>query len=216
SPAVTATVTAVRPPPEAPSAPPPAPAAPPVIAKPAEAAKPPATDAGKDNDKDKGRGRTAWARDDVYVRAAPSRDGKVLGALLPGEKVEVLPDDVDGWSRVARNGQVLGYAASSFLTDKAPAARAASQGGGSSDDDGCSLPPDIPSGRRVFLADGSRARILADANLRDAPGCRGRVLDVLEEGETVTVSDERNGWYRVSRQGRALGYISGALLDKAR
>ncbi|HYH18050.1 MAG TPA: SH3 domain-containing protein [Azospirillum sp.] len=207
------TVTAVRPPPEAPAAPPPPP---PAAAKPSDANA--VKGAGKASGKEKGGGRPAWAKDDVYVRATPDRNGKVLTALLPGEKVEVLPDGVDRWSRVARNGKVLGYVASSFLMDKPPAGRSASSGGGggASDDDGCALPPDIPSGRRVSLADGSRARILADANLRDAPGCRGRVLDVLEEGETVTVSAEQNGWYRVSRNGRTLGYISGALLDKAR
>ncbi|HYH20308.1 MAG TPA: SH3 domain-containing protein [Azospirillum sp.] len=203
------TATAVRPPPEA---------APPPVIKDAGKEKAPEKAPEKITEKapEKGRNRTAWAKDDVYVRATPDRDGKVLDALLPGEKVEVLPEAVDRWSRVARNGKVLGYVASSYLLDKPPSARAASSGGGASDDDGCALPPDIPSGRRVSLEEGSRARILADANLRDAPGCRGRVLDVLEEGETVTVSAEQNGWYRVARNGRTLGYISGALLAKAR
>lgn len=205
-----ATATAVRPLPDAPAAPPPADMA----AKPPEAA--PARDAGKEKAPEKGRNRTAWAKDDVYVRATPDRDGKVLDALLPGEKVEVLPGTVDRWSRVARNGKVLGYVASSYLLDKPPSARAAPSGTGGSDDDGCALPPDIPSGRRVALEEGSRARILADANLRDAPGCRGRVLDVLEEGDTVTVSAGQNGWYRVSRNGRTLGYVSGALLARTR
>lgn len=149
--------------------------------------------------------RTVYVKDDVYVRAAPDRSGKVLDALEPGAAVQLVPGEAgDGWARVARDGKVLGWVSSSFLLDRAPRP------------DGCALPPDFPSKRGNAIADGSAARALADANIRKSPACNATVLDVLEAGDTVTVIGSSGTWYRVARKGRTLGYVSAPLLGEAK
>lgn len=156
----------------------------------------------------KSSARTVYAKDDVYVRAAPDRGGKVLDALEPGAAVELVPGEAEaGWARVARNGKVLGWVSSGFLLDRAPSRTS---------DDGCALPPDFPSKRGTPIAEGSAARALADANIRQSPACNARVLDVLEEGDAVTVTGSSGTWYRVARKGRTLGYVSAPLLGEAK
>ena len=189
------------------------PAAPPAVkpkatvaeAKPAPAPQKPAE---KKATEKKAGPRTVYAKDDVYVRATPGTDGKVLDALEPGAAVELVPGEAeDGWARVARNGKALGWVSSKFLADRPPSGVSA---------DGCALPPDFPSTRGNPIAEGSAARALADANIRQTPACNARVLDVLEEGDTVTITGSSGTWYRVARRGRTLGYISAPLLGEAK
>lgn len=80
-------------------------------------------------------------------------------------------------------------------------------------DRGCALPDNLPETRRApSLAVGTVARVRADANLRVAPFCDAKVKDVLEGGETVTVTGLHGAWVEVSRRGRVLGYVGAALL----
>ncbi|WP_448192696.1 SH3 domain-containing protein [Azospirillum sp. sgz301742] len=191
-----------------PAAVPPIVVPPPAKPKPAvaEAPKPVPAPEKKASEKKAGP-RTVYAKDDVYIRATPGLGGKVLDALEPGAAVELVPGEAeDGWVRVARNGKALGWVSSKFLLDRAPGGRSA---------DGCALPPDFPSRRGAPIAEGSAARALADANIRKSPACNATVLDVLEEGETVTVTAVSGTWYRVARRGRTLGYVSATLLGEA-
>lgn len=184
----------------------------PPMAKPsdAQAAKPPPPAQGSPKAAEKkAAGRTVHVKDGVFVRAVPSRDGKVLDTLEAGETVELLPgEDDDTWARVARKGKMLGYVARSYLAERPPTADSG---------DGCALPRDLPDTRgRSPLHEGSIARALADANIRRSPACNAPVLDVLEEGDTVTVTGITGTWYRVARKGRMLGYISTPLLGQAK
>ncbi|MFC5308492.1 SH3 domain-containing protein [Azospirillum picis] len=88
----------------------------------------------------------------------------------------------------------------------APYAKAAAE------DRGCALPDALTAARRPGLAAGSLARLRAAGNLRVAPACDAKVLDVLEAGDRVTVLEAAGTWYRVGRDGRALGYVGSALL----
>ncbi|HYG89551.1 MAG TPA: SH3 domain-containing protein [Azospirillum sp.] len=179
----------------------------------AEAAKPASPPAEKKVEK--AATRTVYTKDDVFVRAIPGRDGKVLDALEIGTALELLPgEDDEAWARVARNGKVLGYVARNYLVDRAPGRTAAAQS--DDDGDGCALPRDFPSTRGKPLPEGATASALADANIRQSPACNAKVLDVLEEGDTVTITGLTGTWYRVARKGRTLGYISVPLLGQAK
>lgn len=87
----------------------------------------------------------------------------------------------------------------------------------SREDRGCALPDSMPETRRApALTVGAVARVRADANLRVAPFCDAKVKDVLEDGETVTVTGVHGAWVEVSRGGRVLGYVGAALLAGSR
>ena len=160
--------------------------------------------------------RTVYAREGIYIRVAPGRNSRVLDTLEEGEAAELLPDKPaeEGWARIARNGKPVGWVSSRFLTDRGPDARP--DGRDPDDADACALPSDLPSKRSASIAEGAAARVLADANVRQSPACNAKVLDVLEEGETVTVTGASGTWYRVARRGRTLGYVSAPLLGEAR
>ncbi|WP_298374604.1 SH3 domain-containing protein [Azospirillum sp.] len=166
----------------------------------------------------------------VYLRATPASNGRVLDALDRGEKLEVVGTAPDGWTQVGRKGKSIGYIAAGYLADvpntgkttgssiggdaPAPAASApTSYAKAARGDRGCALPDDRPAQKqRTTLPVGAHARATADANLRVAPACDAKVLDVLDAGERVTIQAVNGSWYRVARRNRTVGYVGAALL----
>lgn len=169
--------------------------------------------------------RTMVATAGIYLRAAPDAKGRELDTLEKGDRVEAFGAPVNGWQRVGRAGKPQGYATTAYLAEvapdrpaPAPAPAAASPKPGryakaAPEDRGCALPDDLPErAGRPRLAAGTVARLRAAGNLRVAPVCDAKVLDVLGAGERVTVLEAAGGWYRVGRKGKALGYVGAALL----
>ncbi|XWZ90364.1 SH3 domain-containing protein [Azospirillum sp. B2RO_4] len=167
------------------------------------------------------RGVTATAG--IYLRATPDANGRVLDTVEKGEQVTAFGPPVDGWQRVGRDGKPQGYVAADYLADAAPTHTAAAPpkpgryAKADPEDRGCALPDDLPErAQRPRLPGGTVARLRAAANLRVAPVCDAKVLDVLDEGERVTVLEAAGGWYKVGRKGKALGYVGSALLAPLR
>ncbi|ALG70220.1 hypothetical protein VY88_08675 [Azospirillum thiophilum] len=170
--------------------------------------------------------RTMVATAGIFLRAAPDAKGRVLDTVEKGDRVEAFGAPVNGWQRVGRAGKPQGYATSTYLAEVAPeragpdassTSAAVPKPGryakAASEDRGCALPDDLPErAGRLRLAAGTVARLRAAGNLRVAPVCDAKVLDVLGAGERVTVLEAAGGWYRVGRKGKALGYVGAALL----
>lgn len=170
--------------------------------------------------------RTVVTTAGVYLRAAPNSKGRVIDALDRGEKLEVVGTAPDGWVQVGRKGKSVGYIAADYLTGAQPAKPSAngdtpasapsvpsSYAKAARGDRGCTLPDDLsPPKQRAMLPVGSRARVTADANLRVAPVCDAKVLDVLDAGERVTIQGVSGSWYQVARRNRMIGYVGAALL----
>jgi uncharacterized protein YgiM (DUF1202 family) len=162
----------------------------------------------------------------VYLRATPSGKGRVIDALDRGQRLEMIGATSDGWAQVGRKGKSIGYVSADYLTDapptkppangdtSAPAAKIpSSYAKATRGNRGCALPDDLPpSKQRTTLPVGARARVTADANLRVAPVCDAKVLDVLDAGERVTIQGVSGSWYRVARRNRMIGYVGAALL----
>ncbi|MGQ9366646.1 SH3 domain-containing protein [Azospirillum sp. ST 5-10] len=172
-------------------------------------------------------GRPVWVTREVWVRAAPTRGAAIVDGLAAGTALEALPGGPAGWTRVARDGRPLGYVSSGFLGGRRPAAAPAGGDAGgdhaggkdAADGDGglCQVPDGIPAAPARIVPPGTVVRALTDAYIRAAPTCGGRVLDVLEEGDTVTVTGGgADGWYRIRGQGWERGYIGARLLAEAR
>jgi uncharacterized protein YgiM (DUF1202 family) len=165
--------------------------------------------------------RIMTATTGIYLRATPDANGRVLDTVEKGEQVTAFGPPADGWQRVGRAGKPQGYVASDYLAEAAPnrtaATTAAPKPGryakADPEDRGCALPDDLPErAQRPRLPGGTVARLRAAGNLRVAPVCDAKVLDVLDAGERVTVLEAVGGWYKVGRKGKALGYVGAALL----
>ncbi|PWC80988.1 hypothetical protein TSH100_28460 [Azospirillum sp. TSH100] len=172
--------------------------------------------------------RTMTATAGIYLRATPDAKGRVLDTVEKGEQVTAFGAPANGWQRVGRAGKPQGYVTSAYLAEAAPA-RSASADPASAmpkappkpgryakadpEDRGCALPGDLPGRmKRPQLSGGTVVKLRAAGNLRVAPVCDAKVLDVLEAGERVTVLEAIGGWYRVGRKGKTLGYVGAALL----
>ena len=168
--------------------------------------------------------RSVTATAGIYLRATPDANGRVLDTVEKGEQVTAFGQPVDGWQRVGRAGKPQGYVAVDYLAEAAPnrttattATTAAPKPGryakAGPEDRGCALPDDLPErAQRPRLPGGTVARLRAAGNLRAAPVCDAKVLDVLDTGERVTVLEAAGGWYKVGRKGKTLGYVGAALL----
>lgn len=166
--------------------------------------------------------RSVTAIAGIYLRATPDADGRVIDTVEKGEQVTAFGPPVDGWQRVGRDGKPQGYVAGDYLAEAAPSRTTATTAAAPKpgryakadpEDRGCALPDDLPErAQRARLPGGTVARLRAAGNLRVAPVCDAKVLDVLDAGERVTVLEAVGGWYKVGRKGKALGYVGAALL----
>lgn len=164
----------------------------------------------------------------IYLRATPDAKGRVLDTVEKGDRVEAFGAPVNGWQRVGRAGKPQGYVTTAYLTEVAagrgePASppKPSRYAKADREDRGCALPGDLPRAQSeraqaARLPQGTVARLRAAGNLRVAPVCDAKVLDVLDTGERVTVMEAVGGWYKVGRKGKALGYVGAALLAPAR
>lgn len=159
----------------------------------------------------------------IYLRATPDAKGRVLDTVEKGERVTAFGAPSDGWQRIGRSGKPQGYVTSAYLAEAMPARTAGAEPATAAkpgryaradrEDRGCALPDDLPGRvQRPKLSGGTVARLRAAGNLRIAPVCDAKVLDVLEAGERVTVLEAVGGWYKVGRKGKALGYVGAPLL----
>ncbi|CBS85461.1 SH3 domain-containing protein [Azospirillum lipoferum] len=172
--------------------------------------------------------RTMVATAGIYLRATPDAKGRVLDTVEKGDRVEAFGAPVNGWQRVGRAGKPQGYVTTAYLTEVAadrgePAspAKPGRYAKADREDRGCALPDDLPRvqserAQTARLPQGTVARLRAAGNLRVAPVCDAKVLDVLNTGERVTVMEAIGGWYKVGRKGKALGYVGAALLAPAK
>lgn len=165
--------------------------------------------------------RTMVATAGIYLRATPDAKGRVLDTVEKGDRVEAIGAPVNGWQRVGRAGKPQGYVTTTYLTEAAAEPASPPKPGryakADREDRGCALPGDLPErAQTARLPQGTVARLRAAGNLRVAPVCDAKVLDVLDTGEHVTVMEAVGGWYRVGRNGKALGYVGAALLAPAK
>ncbi|WP_247893964.1 SH3 domain-containing protein [Azospirillum endophyticum] len=151
----------------------------------------------------------------IYLRATPDAKGRVLDTVEKGDRLTAFGTPADGWQRVGRTGKPQGYVTAAYLAETAPETKSTPGRYAKADpgDRGCALPDDLPErARPPRLSEGTVARLRAAGNLRVAPVCDAKVLDVLETGERVTVLEAAGGWYKVGRKGKAPGYVGAALL----
>lgn len=150
--------------------------------------------------------KRVWATEPVYVRAAPDPRARIVDGLVAGDALERLGVAEDGWVRVGRDGREIGYVAGRYLAAAPPRP--------DNGDGTCALPDDLPDRTEPVAPVGTVLRALAAANLRAAPACDARVLDVLDAGATVTVTGHADGWYEVRGRDLPRAFVGARLLGR--
>jgi uncharacterized protein YraI len=127
------------------------------------------------------------ATDALRLRTGPGTDYDIITLMYEGQSVTVLDGPQDGWYQV-RYGSETGWAFGDYLD----------LGGGGGDGGA--------SGSATIATDVLR--------LRDGPGTGYDILDLMYQGEDVSVLDgpTGDGWYQVSYHGE-VGWAFGDYLD---
>lgn len=132
-----------------------------------------------DGDVADGKETDMQATVNVHVRNAAGMNGKVLGVLSAGEKVQVT-GKTNGWYKVKYNGNP-GFVYGHYLNFI----------GGESESQ---------------TASGTEMIATTAVNVRSAASNSGSVIGVLDKGEKITSTGTENGWYVVNYNGKT-GYV---------
>lgn len=117
----------------------------------------------------------------VNVRSEPNTDSEVLGKLYNNSAATVLETTEDGWYKIT-SGSVTGYVKKEFVVvGNEELARAV--------------------GRRMAKVNTETLKVRTDAST-DAP-----VLGLVPGGDDLTVTEERDGWVKVSVE-EGEGFVS--------
>lgn len=131
-----------------------------------------------------------YASGNLNIRTGSGTDSEILGTFAQGDKVTVLGDAGDGWTKVSYQGQT-GYVSSGYLSQKKPETSQGSSGGSSS---GSSS-----SGQVMYATDYVYVRSDDDKN--------SSTLGCLSTGESVSVvGNTGTGWVQVNYNGQT-GYV---------
>ena len=133
-------------------------------------------------------GQTVKVLYGMNFRATPGMDGRIMGGVPAGTKVQLLGSS-NGWDKIVYNG-VTGWIASGRTTavgSTASAAASVSTGSSSS------------SGQTV--------KVLYGMNFRATPGMDGRIMGGIPAGTSVQYLGSSNGWDKVVYNG-ATGWIA--------
>lgn len=133
----------------------------------------------------------AWAGvTDVEVNLRAEPEGEVLRVLKSGVEVSVI-GQTGSWYKVIYSN-TTGYVASAYVSKK------------SSDNAGGSAKPEGDSNVSV----GTTAYVIGGTvNVRKGAGMSYGILSTLRTGTQITVYEQTNGWYRMSKDSLS-GYIS--------
>ena len=96
-----------------------------------------------------------------------------------------------------------------LLTSKRPASPV--------DQSGFSRPGDVTAGLHTESPQGARALVITgvNVNLRSGPGLGYPVVAKLQDGESVSLLDERGGWASIATNSGTIGWMFGAYLSGA-
>ncbi|GGE67120.1 C40 family peptidase [Priestia taiwanensis] len=128
--------------------------------------------------------------DVLNVRSGSGTSHRIIGKAHQGQVLEVTGQE-NGWYKVNYNGQT-GYVSAEYLQ------KAGEQ-------------PKPPTSGNVSGAYTVTASAL---NVRSGPNTSHGVIGKTYKGQTVTVTGQENGWYKINYNGKT-GYVSADYLQKA-
>lgn len=135
-----------------------------------------------------GKSGTIKVKDSLNLRSQPNINGNVIGQLTNGEKVTVLEDAASGWLKIKTVAGCVGYCSSDYvqLDSSKPA-------------EDNSTVPNTPQTAIVKISSGS-------LNLRSSPSTSSTVISQLNNGQSVTVLEDADGWTHIQTSDGVKGY----------
>ena len=131
----------------------------------------------------------SWAGvTDVEVNLRAEPEGEVLRVLKRGTEVTVVGQN-GSWYQV-KYSSTTGYVASAYVSKKTNTDSSAEPDNSS----------DVTVGTTAYVTGGS-------VNVRKGAGTNYGIVDTLRTGTEITVYEQTNGWYRMTK-GSVSGYIS--------
>lgn len=122
--------------------------------------------------------------DVLNVRSGGSTDTSVITTLTKGTQVDILSSE-NGWYAISVNG-TTGYVSAQYV----------------STDDGSSN-----SGGGTAVSGQTGSVNVGVLNLRSEASTDSSVIGALYSGQTVTVTESSNGWYKVTTASGTSGYV---------
>lgn len=134
----------------------------------------------------------ATATATVNVRSSDSQQAEKLGKLAEGERIQILEQRPNGWSKVWFEGKE-GYIKAEYLQSEGSA--------------------DTSEGTADATVSGSRsAKATANLNLRKEASTSSEKLGVVIGGDSVEVLSESGGWSQIRYNG-TVGYVKTEYLQ---
>ena len=124
----------------------------------------------------------------MNFRAKPGMDGRIIGGIPAGTKVQYLGSS-NGWDQVVYNG-VTGWIASGRISAVGTSADASASAAGTS---------------------AQTVKVLYGMNFRAKPGMDGRIMGGIPAGTTVQYLGSSNGWDQVVYNGTTGWIASGRI-----
>lgn len=134
----------------------------------------------------------------VNVRTNPS-SGKVSSVIYAGDTVNIEGSQ-PGWYFVSKNGKKLGWVSADYLTVKWKA------------DNTASTTKTTTQASTTSKTSKDNVAVLDAINVRTTPNS-GKIATALYKGDKVTVKEQKDNWYHVSKDGKVIGWVSGTYLN---
>ncbi len=146
--------------------------------------------------------------DSGRVRTLPTTNSGVKFGLQQGDTVSVR-DTRDGWYFIqTRNGE-SGWAYHTLFYPPPEGASVAVSGESEAEPAADSEAPPVTAGDPLF-----RARVKVDSGrVREAPTTESQIKFGIQEGDTVSVEDTRDGWYFIRLNGGPFGWAHQSLFS---
>ena len=131
----------------------------------------------------------------LRLRSEANTSSSVLKQLSHGTQVDVLSGLVDGWYQVSYKG-TTGYVSGEYLTvTEDNAAAPAPQT--------TAAPAAEPASDKVYIKVTE-----GPLNIRSGPSKDSEKVASAQNGSTVTILGEENGFYKINYTGDKIGYVS--------
>ena len=126
--------------------------------------------------------------DSVSVRTEPGTDAAVIGKMFKGNAGEIVKR-TEGWTMI-RSGNVTGWVSNDYLAFGVDAEEQAAK-----------------DTKKIATVTAQTLRVRAEANM-DA-----HVIDLIAQGETIEVGEEKDGWLEIIYSDGEINYISGEFVE---
>ena len=148
----------------------------------------------------------------LRVRSGPGQENGVVTTLANGTQVTILGEE-NGWYQIRYNGSSIGYVSKDYVITAGGTPPNTTQPNTTTPNTTTpsTTTPSTTTPSTTSPAAGTQGVITgADTglNIRSGPGRDYDVVASAQNGASVTILGEENGWYQIRYKGNSTGYVS--------